>query len=226
MPPVVVAKGAAVRRRAQMPSLPRDPGENRARILDAATVEFACNGLGGARVDRIAAAAGTNKRMLYYYFGNKVALFTAVLEAAYERIRAAEVRLSLLDAPPAEGIRRLISFTWDYYIEHPEFLALLNTENLYQAQHLKGSAKIRSLNSPLIATLREILRRGRRSGAFRVEPDALQLYISIAALAYFYLSNNHTLSAVFDRDLARPAARRDRLAHMTGMVLGYLAHGA
>lgn len=226
MPPVVVAKGSAGRRRAQPPSLPRDPGENRARILDAATVEFARNGLGGARVDRIAAAAGTNKRMLYYYFGNKVALFTAVLEAAYERIRAAEVGLSLLDAPPAEGIRRLIAFTWDYYIEHPEFLALLNTENLYQAQHLKGSAKIRSLNSPLIATLREILRRGRRSGAFRVEPDALQLYISIAALAYFYLSNNHTLSAVFDRDLARPAARRDRLAHMTALVLGYLAHGA
>lgn len=225
MPPVVAAKESAGRRRGRTPP-PRDPGENRARILDAATVEFARNGLGGARVDRIAAAAGTNKRMLYYYFGNKVALFTAVLEAAYERIRAAEVRLSLLDAPPTEGIRRLIAFTWDYYIAHPEFLALLNTENLHRAEHLKGSAKIRSLNSPLIATLREILRRGRRSGAFRVEPDALQLYVSIAALAYFYLSNQHTLSAVFARDLARPAARRDRLDHMTEMVLGYLAHGA
>lgn len=224
MPPVV-AKGSAGRRRGRTPP-PRDPGANRVRILDAATAEFAHYGLGGARVDRIAAAAGTNKRMLYYYFGNKVALFTAVLEAAYERIRAAEVRLSLLDAPPAEGIRRLIAFTWKYYIAHPEFLALLNTENLYRAEHLKGSAKIRSLNSPLIATLREVLRRGRRSGAFRVEPDALQLYVSIAALAYFYLSNNHTLSAVFDRDLVRPAARRDRLRHMTEMVLGYLAHGA
>ena len=207
-------------------ALARDRGDNRAGILAAATAEFARHGLAGARVDRIAAAAGTNKRMLYYYFGNKVALFTAVLEAAYERIRAAEVRLSLLDAPPAEGIRRLIAFTWKYYIAHPEFLALLNTENLYRAEHLKGSAKIRSLNSPLIATLREVLRRGRRSGAFRVEPDALQLYVSIAALAYFYLSNKHTLSAVFDRDLARPAARRDRLHHMTEMVLGYLAHGA
>jgi AcrR family transcriptional regulator len=224
MSPATPAKVPSPRQRPA--GVVRDPGENRSRILDAATAEFARNGLGGARVDRIATAAGTNKRMLYYYFGNKEALFTAVLEAAYERIRAAEMRLSLLDVPPAEGIRRLIAFTWDFFLAQPEFLMLLNTENLHCAQHLKGRAEVRSLNSPLIATLREILHRGRVDGAFRAEPDALQLYISIAGLAYFYLSNNHTLSAVFDRDLARPAARRERLAHMTDLVLGYLRHGA
>ncbi|MBK9675781.1 MAG: TetR family transcriptional regulator [Betaproteobacteria bacterium] len=207
-------------------ALARDRGDNRAGILAAATAEFARHGLAGARVDRIAAAAGTNKRMLYYYFGNKEALFSAVLEAAYADIRAAETGLSLQDVPPIEGIRRLIAFTWDYFIAHPEFLMLLNTENLYGAQHLKGRAQVRTLNSPLIATLRAILRRGRADGTFRADPDALQLYISIAALAYFYLSNNHTLSAIFARDLSRPAARRARLAHMTDLVVGYLRHGA
>ena len=203
----------------------RDRGENRAGILAAATDEFARHGLAGARVDRIAASAGTNKRMLYYYFGSKEGLFTAVLEAAYADIRAAEKRLSLLDVPPIEGIRRLIAFTWNYFIAHPQFLMLLNTENLYRGQHLQGRTEVRSLNSPLIATLSEILRRGRADGSFRAAPDALQLYISIAGLAYFYLSNNHTLSAIFARDLARPAARRERLAHMTELVLGYLRHG-
>lgn len=207
-------------------ALARDRGDNRAGILAAATAEFARHGLAGARVDRIAAAAGTNKRMLYYYFGNKEALFSAVLEAAYADIRAAETGLSLQDVAPIEGIRRLIAFTWDYFIAHPEFLMLLNTENLYGAQHLKGRAQVRTLNSPLIATLCTILRRGRADGTFRADPDALQLYISIAALAYFYLSNNHTLSAIFARDLARPAARRARLAHMTDLVVGYLRHGA
>src|SRR5512142_2209355 len=86
----------------------RDPEANRARILAAATAEFAAHGLGGARVDRIAAEAGANKRMLYYYFGNKEALFCAVLEAAYADIRAAELKLSLLDAPPEESVRRLV----------------------------------------------------------------------------------------------------------------------
>jgi len=207
-------------------SVTRDPDANRARILDAATGEFARSGLGGARVDRIAAAAGANKRMLYYYFGNKEALFSAVLEAAYARIRVAETKLSLLDVPPDEGVRRLVAFTWDYYVKHPEFITLLSSENLHGARHLKALPRIRSMNSPVIETLGEILRRGRREGVFKANPDPLQLYISIAALSYFYLGNKHTLGAVFGRALTQPAARRERLAHMIEVVLGYLRHGA
>jgi AcrR family transcriptional regulator len=207
------------------PRAGRDAGRTQAAILAAATQEFARYGLGGARVDRIAARARTNKRMLYYYFGNKDTIFLAVLEGAYARIRAAEKDLSLLDVPPAEGVRRLIEFTWNYYLAHPEFLTLLNSENLHRARHLKRSREIRAMNSPLIETLADVLARGRRRGDFRSGVDALQLYISIAALSYFYLGNNHTLSAVFGRDLASDAARRDRLAHMTDVILGYLRPG-
>jgi len=202
----------------------RDPERTRARILDAATSEFARHGLGGARVDRIAASAGANKRMLYYYFGDKDALFQEVLEHAYESIRSAEQELKLLDVEPVEGVARLIAFTWRYYIAHPEFLTLLNSENLHRGRHLKGSRRIRTTNSPLIATLAEILARGERAGTFRPGVDALQLYISIAGLSYFYLSNNHTLSAVFGRELSTPAARDERLAHMIELVVGSLAY--
>jgi AcrR family transcriptional regulator len=207
---------------------PRDAGRTQAAILAAATQEFARHGLGGARVDRIALRAKTNKRMLYYYFGNKETLFLAVLESAYARIRAAEKELSLRDVEPVEGVHRLIEFTWNYYLAHPEFLTLLNSENLHRARHLKRSREVRAMNSPLIETLAEILVHGKRRGEFRGGVDALQLYISIAALSYFYLGNNHTLSSVFGRDLASPAARRERLAHMTEVILGYLRpiHGA
>jgi AcrR family transcriptional regulator len=204
------------------PRASRDAGRNQAAILAAATQEFSRYGLGGARVDRIATRARTNKRMLYYYFGNKETLFLAVLEATYARIRAAEKELSLLDAAPMEGVRRLIEFTWNYYLAHPEFLTLLNSENLHRARHLKRSREVQAMNSPLIETLAEVLARGRRRGEFRSGVDALQLYISIAALSYFYLGNNHTLSAVFGRDLASADARRERLAHMTEVILGYL----
>ena len=203
----------------------RDAEASRARILAAATREFASHGFGGARVDRIAEDAGANKRMLYYYFGNKDALFRAVLEAAYENIRSAELGLSLVDVDPEEGVRRLVEFTWRYFIAHPEFLALLNSENLYAARHLRTSGQIRRMNSPVIETLATILARGAREGRFRRAVDPLQLYISIAALAYFYLSNSHTLSAVFGRDLLTDAARRERLQHMTDVVLGYLSTG-
>jgi len=204
----------------------RDADRTRAAILAAATREFARCGLGGARVDRIAAGAKTNKRMLYYYFGNKEALFRAVLEAAYARIRAAEKDLQMQDVAPPEGVRRLVEFTWRYYLAHPEFMTLLNSENLHRARHLKRSRQVRAMNSPLIDTLGDVLRAGARRGEFRPGVDALQLYVSIAALSYFYLGNNHTLSAVFGRDLATAQARRERLAHMTEVILGYLRPAA
>ena len=201
---------------------PRDHARNRGRILAAALEEFSRFGLGGARVDRIAARAGANKRMLYYYFGNKEAMFLAVLESRYAHIRRAEQGLRLGDLDPAEGIRRLVAFTWDYYLKHPEFLTLLNSENLHRARHLRRSDQIAAMNSPLVAMLRDLLTRGARQGEFRRGVDPVQLYISIAALGYFYLSNRHTLSTIFERDLLAPRSKAERLKHMTELVLGYL----
>jgi len=200
----------------------RDSERTQAAILVAATREFAQHGLGGARVDRIAAGARTNKRMLYYYYGSKEALFVAVLEDTYASIRRAEKALSLLDVDPVESVHRLVEFTWNYYLAHPEFLTLLNSENLHGARHVRKSPNVREMNSPLIETLAEVLARGARSGVFRGGVDALQLYVTIAALSYFYLSNNQTLSAVFGRDLATARARKERLQHMVDVVLGYL----
>ena len=213
-----------IRRRPASRPVPRDPERTRARILEAATREFARFGLGGARVERIAAGAGANKRMLYYYFGDKEGLFLAVLEHTYANIRSAEQGLHLLDTPPVAAIARLVEFTWRYYLEHPEFLTLLNSENLHRARHLKRSRNIRAMNSPLIATLGEVLRRGEAEGVFRTGVDPLQLYVSIAGLAYFYLSNNHTLTQVFDRNLATAGARGERLEHMTALVTGFLTN--
>jgi AcrR family transcriptional regulator len=200
----------------------RDSERTQAAILSSATREFARHGLGGARVDRIAAGARTNKRMLYYYYGSKEALFVAVLDDTYARIRRAEKALSLLDVDPVESVRRLVAFTWNYYLAHPEFLTLLNSENLHGARHVRKSPNVREMNSPVIETLAEVLARGVRSGAFRPGVDALQPYVSIAARSYFYLSNTQTLSVVFGRDLATPRARTQRLSHMVDVVLGYL----
>jgi AcrR family transcriptional regulator len=201
----------------------RDPARNRDRILKAAVAEFARYGLGGARVDRIAARAGANKRMLYYYFGNKDDLFLAVLEDSYARIRSAERALHLTDVDPREAMRRLVEFTWNYYLLHPEFLTLLNSENLHRARHIRRSRNIVAMHSPFIAMIKQVLDRGARAGEFRRGVDPVQLYISIAGLGYFYLSNRHTLSTIFERDLLAPKSKAERLKHMTGLVLGYLS---
>ena len=179
----------------------RDPEGMRIRILEAAKQEFAAHGLAGARVDRIAAKAGANKRMLYYHVGKKDDLYLAVLEGAYEQIRAEERGLDLEHLDPPDAIERLIGFTWNYFIRNPEFLALLNTENLAKARHLKRSTKVKSMHSPFVEMIRTVVTRGVESGDFVVAVDPVQLYISIAALCFFYLSNSATLSVIFGRDL-------------------------
>ena len=200
----------------------RDADRSQLAILLAARDEFAQYGLAGARVDRIAERAGLNKRLIYYYFTSKDELFLAVLEAAYADIRAAEQQLHLTDMPPPQAIRRLTEFTWNYYLEHPEFLTLLNSENLEHGRHLEHSSRARQTNLPLIETLAEILECGRRDGVFRGGIDAMQLYVSIAGMAYFYLNNKHTLSAIFGRDLMAPKALNERLSHMSDVILGYV----
>jgi AcrR family transcriptional regulator len=200
----------------------RDPEGMRKRILEAAEAEFARFGFSGARVDRIAKAAGANKRMLYYHVGNKEELYLEVLERSYQHIRAAERELNLEKLQPIDALLQLMAFTWHYYLQRPEFLALLNTENLHRAQYLKRSRKVKQLHSPFVSMIAEILRRGEADGSIRRGIDPVQLYISIASLAYFYLSNNSTLSVIFGRDLLTKEAKVARLAHMADLLAAAL----
>jgi AcrR family transcriptional regulator len=204
----------------------RDPEGMRKRILEAATAEFARYGYGGARIDRIAKAAGANKRMIYYHVGKKGVLYLAILEGAYEHIRAAERRLNLQSLPPIEAITKLITFSWQYHFDHPEFIRLLNNENMHRARYLKRSSKVKQLHSPFVSLIADILRRGAANGELRRGIDPVQLYISIASLSYFYQSNSATLSIIFGRNLLAPPARAKRLAHMIDFVLAALRPSA
>jgi len=200
----------------------RDPERTRARILEAATDEFTKHGLGGARVDRIAKRAGTNERMLYYYFISKDALFLTVLENVYIRLAEAEKALELDHLDPVEAITRLVEFIWNYYVEHPEFINLINNENLHEAKYLKKSKKLAQLVSPVQANIRDILQRGQEAGVFRGGIDPAEVYITLVALNYYYLSNRFTLSTVLARDLMSPVAQEGHLKHAIEVVLNYL----
>jgi AcrR family transcriptional regulator len=200
----------------------RDPARTRSKILEAATGEFARYGLGGARVDRIAARARANKRMLYYYFGDKEGLFLAALEDRYAHIRNAERSLELEHLDPRVAVRRLVEFTWNYFLEHPEFMTLLNSENLHKGRHVRRSRRVPEMHSHLVGLLRDVLRRGEAQRLFRKGVDPVQLYISIAGEGYFYLSNRYTLSRIFDRDLMAPRALASRARHIADMILNAL----
>ena len=210
-----VARAAKSTRAAQ----PRtnDPQRTMADIIEVATREFSEKGLAGARIDDIAEAMRTSKRMIYYYFGSKEGLYIAVLEHAYSRIRASEAELHLEDLPPEDALRRLVGFTVDYQLRHPEFTRLIMTENIHRGEYIAQSKAIQKLNVPAIEGLRKVLERGVKERVFRGGLDPVDLHMSISALAVFNVANKHTFSLIFKRDLESPAAliaRRDAIVEM------------
>lgn len=200
----------------------RNPERTRAAILEAARREVAAKGLAGARMDVVARRAGTNKRMIYHYFGDKDALYLAVLEDAYRHIRNAEHRLDLARKQPVEGLRKLALFTWHYFLDHPEFLSILATENLNQARYLRNAPSITEMHSNFISELEGVLQRGEQNGDFRAGLDAVDVYLTIASLGFFYLSNRYTLSTIFQRDLAAPAELERWGQHIVSTVIAAL----
>jgi len=219
--------GRAAARKPRAPAVvKRDPAGMQRRILDAARTEFATHGFSGARVERISRRARTVDRMLYYYFGSKDGLFRAVLEDTYEQLGAAEQQLALSRVDAVEGMRQLIAFTWDYYLTHPEFIRLLNSENLHRGEHVRKSRRVKTLSFPLLSALTDLLERGAKQRLFRRGIDPVDIYITIAALGYFYLSNRYTLTRFLGVDLMAPARRERWLEHITSVVLDHIARPA
>jgi TetR/AcrR family transcriptional regulator len=197
----------------------RDPAATRTKLLAAARREFAGGGLAGARVDEIADRAGVNKQLVYHYFGDKDALYLAVLEWVYEELRVQERELNLTGLPPEQAIRKLIEASFDHLAAHPDFIVLLNDENRGGARHVRRSRRLPAMHSPLVKLVSKILREGIRTGAFRKGVNPVQLYISIAGLSYFFFSNTSTLSAIFGTDFSSPAQRRARRRHVVDLVM-------
>ncbi|MGH6639182.1 MAG: TetR/AcrR family transcriptional regulator [Polaromonas sp.] len=194
-----------------------DPARTMAGILEVATAEFANKGLSGARIDEIAAATRTSKRMIYYYFGSKEGLYVAVLEEAYRRMRSIEAELHLEDLPPEEALRRLVAFTFDHHHGNPDYIRLVMSENMERGAYLAQSKSIQELNVPAIQAIRMLYDRGVASGVFRPGLDPIDIHASISALTFFNVSNQHTFGLIFKRDAQSPeaiAARRHSIVEM------------
>jgi AcrR family transcriptional regulator len=213
------SKGAAPRKRsaAAGPKRTHNPDRTVADILEVATREFAEKGLAGARIDVIADAMRTSKRMIYYYFGSKEGLYIAVLEKEYARIREGEAKLHLEDLMPEDALRKLVGSTVDYHLGHPDFARLVMNENIHRGEYLARSDVIQKLNVPAIDAVRTVYERGLKAGLFRSGVDPVDLHMSISALCLFNIANKHTFSLIFKRELDSPAAivaRRDSIIEM------------
>ena len=184
-------------------------------ILRAAIKVFAKHGFEGGSIEKISNAAKSYDRMIYYYFGSKEGLFIEVLEETYRRFNEAESELVLDVAQPLEALTAVVRFMWAYYQKNPEFISLLNTENLHRGTHIAKSLRARDYSSDAIAVLARVLSSGVAQGSFRSDVAARDVYLMIAAMGYFYLSNRFTLSAF----LGEALESADALAHWEAFLI-------
>jgi AcrR family transcriptional regulator len=203
---------------------PKAPEANRARIVRAAIDEFAARGFKGASMDAIAARTATTRAMINYYFGGKEKIYLAVLEHVYSEIRQAEGLLDLDHLDPASAIRRIVEFTFTYYLEHEGFVRLVVAENQARGRHFRKSKAMRSVNRPIIERLARVIARGQADGSFRADADPVQVHMAIAALGLFNVTNQYTFGAIFQRDMGAKGDVRRRRELVAEVVLGYLTN--
>jgi AcrR family transcriptional regulator len=220
--PVVAASPGGKAVKSATSAKPAKPGireqgaqATRDGILKAATKIFAKHGYDGGSVGQISAAAQSYDRMIYYYFGSKEGLYIEVLEGIYRKMNEAESKLTLDVAHPVEALSAVIRFVLNYYRRHPEFITLLNTENLHKGRYIAKSLRAKDYSSPAIAVIGQILVSGTTQKLFRADLQARDVYLLIASMGYFYLSNRYTLSAFLGENLETPAA----LAHWEAFVM-------
>ena len=201
---------------------PKAPATNRAQILAAAIAEFASRGFKGASMDAIAARTNTTRALINYYFGSKEKLYLAVLEHVYAEIREAERHLDLEHLPPVEAIRRIVEFTYNYYVEHEYFVRLVVAENQAKGRHMKRFPALRTINRPIVDMLGAVIARGQADGTFRPDVDPIDAHMAIAALGMFNVTNQYTFGALFQRAMGAKGDVPERRRMVADMVLSWL----
>jgi AcrR family transcriptional regulator len=201
---------------------PKAPEANRARIVRAAIDEFAARGYKGASMDAIAARTDTTRALINYHFGGKEQIYLAVLEHVYADIRQAEGLLGLDHLEPPDAIRRIVEFTFTYYLEHEGFVRLVVAENQARGLHFRKSKAMRSLNRPIIERLARVIARGQADGIFRADASPVDVHMTIAALGLFNVTNQYTFGAIFQRDMGAKGDVGRRRELVADVVLGYL----
>jgi AcrR family transcriptional regulator len=207
-----------VRRRRQR----RTPSKSREQLLRAATNEFVTHGFAGARISRIVKSANSNPRMIYHYFGSKSQLYVAVLEEALGGLRKQELQIDVEQLDPHEGLLQLFDFVASHFERTQYLVRLLSAENLLKAKYMRTSSRIPEMSSPVLTMIEQLIERGTRTGQLTQGLDGLRLYVLMVALSQFHLSNVHTLSVIFGRDLSDPAWRHERMNDARRMLDRFL----
>lgn len=216
----------ASKKKAQGARAAGGPEQTMKSILNASRAEFAKHGFAGTRIDAIARRAKVNKQALYYHFGSKDKLYSAVLEdgygLVYTSMREGISNASLEEAAPLRAIKILVESFFDSVVNFPEVLDIVTDENKYKGAHLKPKGNIAKITSPYIEQFRIAIENGQKNGLFRKNLDPYEAWISTIAVCRFWWNHRYTLSHNLAKDITTPELVSERRKHVVEFVLSAL----
>ena len=182
----------------------------REKLLNAALAEFGDKGFSGARVDEIATSAGASKQALYHHFGSKEGIFAAAVQEAYRRLRAPDrrINLRLKELEPRAALRYFIDNLFKSPVDTIQFQRIIHDENRFKAVHTRDATDAKQAYSDLIDIIGSILERGQKAGVFRSDIDPKELYVFIAGVLVYRITNAYTLSTMLGLALDRDKGAR------------------
>jgi len=193
----------------------RNSAESRSLILEAASRVFSRQGLSGARTEAIAAEAGVNKALLYYYFKNKEDIYWAILDEEVTGFHVKALELLSQEGPAAPILLRYVSDHFDFMCAHPHY------PRLFQMMMMAGGRRCERLVAeriiPVARKLGALLRRGIRAGELRPF-DVGHTAVSLVALTVFYFNAAPVIRLVSGRNPFSPANMRKRKAEVLGFI--------
>jgi len=185
--------------------LRRDPTGVRADILRIATSEFVANGFGGTRVDEIAARTHTTKRMIYYYFDSKEALFVSVLDRTFDEYWHEESKVDMTGMDPVSAMRYFAEDRFDAYLQNGDFVRLMAIENHRAAARFATRAASRPQGNKNVDVVAAVLEQGIAAGLFRADIDAIDVRMLVVSYSTFRTVFHSTVQTVYGRDMLDPS---------------------
>lgn len=197
--------------------------ETRARILDAALTEFSAYGLAGARTDRIAAAAGVNKALLYYYFESKENLYVAALEMIAAKIRDRSMAVFLREASAGERLLRTALDHFDRILAQREFQSLMQQEMMrfHKGESSAMDVLVKRVFGPIQTMVQAMVREGISSGEL-INVDWFQIPLAAMGANVFYFLSAPVWRQLMPFEPFAPdalAARRKALVEFLGQAV-------
>ena len=195
----------------------RNPVVTKQRLLDAAIDLFSRRGYHAVSVDEIVAAARVNKRMVYHYFESKDGIYRSALQEVYGRLEKVEFHAVELAGTAREKVTRLLDSYFAFLDGNPEFVQLLQWENLERGRHIIESQHLLTKN-PFMEKFRQIVDEGVASGDFRRNLNITHLMIHFIGLCFIYYSNRYSLSQALNLDLGSPQVKAEGRHHALSLV--------